>query len=210
MRRRFAGFEVAGHLAVPAPATGAWLTGQSAAHHSRLSPGQLALLDDLTPLGFTAVRGGFPYNEAAMQHPYRAEPIGIASVRNTAQHVAATLSPRFAHDLAEHLQPLLDRTTQHLLLLCGSTGAQMMSAALPHVRLPGSLNVQVVALGPVGRLPAPRPRLRVHVIQGGRDLVSRWVYRGPVDTRVAGGHMDYAVHPDVRAEVLRVARELVT
>jgi len=198
-------FRVEDHLAEPAAWTAIWLTGQSSMRHSRLSPAQATLLEQVALIGFHPLRAGLPFNRAAMTVEYRREPLGPASVRNGAQYLAATLGRRFGREVATHLQPVLDLTSERLLVLCGSAGAQLLSSALPHLVRPPELGVWVVGLGPVGRLEAPDPRWRVHVVQGDRDRVSRWGYRGPVDLVVPGGHLDYAAHPLVRAEVLRVA-----
>lgn len=206
----FARYDVAGHLAEPAPHVAAWLTGQSSLRHSLLSPEQDAMLDHLAILGFRPVRAGFPWNSAALGEPYRREPVVGASVRNGAQFLAARLSRRFGRDAARHLGPLVERTSRRLLLVCGSAGAEILTAAVAHLgRTDGGPRVLAVALGPVGRLPAPDSGVTVHVIRGDRDPLSRWACRAPADRTVRGGHLDYAASPQVHAEVLRVAREFL-
>lgn len=205
MTRWFDHYRTEEHLAAPSPVAAAWLTAQSSFRHSRLSPAQAGLLEILAGLGYTAVPAGFPYNRAALTYPYRREPLAVASVRNGAQYLAARRSRRFGREVARHLQPLVDATTDRLLLLCGSSGAQLLTASLPSLHLPADLRVLAVALGPVGRLPGSGSGVEVHVVQGRSDVVSRWGHRGPVHRRVAGGHLDYAAAPEVRAEVLDVA-----
>lgn len=197
------------HLAVDARAAAAWLTGQSTFRHSRLSPPQAGLLDALGELGLATVDGGFPYNRAALAHPYRREPLTTASLRNGAQYLAARHSPRFGQEVARHLQPLVDATSDRLLLLCGSSGGQLLTASLPWVRRRDGLRVLAVALGPVGRLPGPGSGVEVYVVQGRSDVLSRWGHRGPVHRTVTAGHLDYAAAPEVRAEVLDVARRFL-
>jgi len=205
----FARYDPDDHLAEPARDCAAWLTGQSSFEHSSLSPGQMALLDDVAGLGYNPVRSGFPYNSALLAVPYRKEPVIGASVRNAAQFAAARTSRRFAEDLARHLQPLLDHTSRRLLLLCGSCGAELFTAALPHLRVPAGLRVLVVALGPVGRLPDEDARVKVRVVRGTRDWLSRAVSRVPEQHLVPGGHLDYVKLPQVRAVVLSVGREFL-
>lgn len=209
MTRWFDRYRTEEHLAVPAPAVTAWLTGQSSFRHSRLSPAQAGFLEALAGLGFTAVPAGFPYNRAALGQPYRREPLVAASVRNGAQYLAARHSRRFGLEVARHLQPLVDATADRLLLLCGSSGAQLLTSALPSLRLPAGLKVLAIALGPVGRLPGSGSGVEVHVVKGRTDVVSRWGHRGPVHRQVAGGHLDYAAAPEVRADVLDVARRFL-
>lgn len=193
------------HLSVSADDVAVWLTGQSSYEHSRLSPAQDAVLDALADEGWTTVRAGLPWTAGAVARPYRAEPLLLASVRNTAQWRAARRDPAFADDVARHLRPLLERTGRRLLVLCGSAGAQLLTAGLARLGAPDAARpeVTVVALGPVGRLPEG---VRVHVVRGRADLLSRWACRHPSDTVVPGGHLAYAGSRDVLGVVLEVAR----
>jgi hypothetical protein len=202
---RFSRYDVADHLAASAANCAAWLTGQSSYRHSQLSAGQLDLLNSLTAVGYEAVCGGFPFNGGAMTVPYRHEPLAAASVRNCAQYLAARVDRRFGAELARHLQPLFDRTGRRLVLLCGSCGLELLAAALPLLRLRPRLEVLVLALGPVGRLPAGGSRFRLHVIRAEGDWISRLGCRRAPDLRVPGGHLGYLRKCAVRAEVLRVA-----
>lgn len=198
------------HLAGPAEMRAAWLTGQSSFRHSQLSPQQHGMLDALAGLGYVPMRCGFPYNREALVEPYRRESLVAASIRNAAQYVASRGGRRFGVEVARHLRPLVERTSDHLLLLCGSCGADLFAAALPHIRLDaGRPVVTVVALGPVGRVPTEDGRITVRVVRGDRDRISRWGCREPADVVVPGGHLDYAAAPAVRAAVLRLAREAV-
>lgn len=197
--------------AAPAARRVAWLTGQSSWAHSELSAGQHAVLDALAADGWDPVRLGLPWTTSARAAGSTAPRSGLlaASARNTAQHLAARPGGRFARQVAGHLQPLLDTTTQRLLLLCGSTGAQVAGAVAPLVRVPDGVVVHVVALGPVGRLPEPGPAWQVHVVRGTGDRISRWGYRGPVDVHVPGAHLDAATGPAARDAVRRLASDSV-
>jgi hypothetical protein len=208
---RFARYQVTDHLAGTVPACAAWLTGQSSYRHSQLSPGQLELLDAVAAEGFAAVRAGFPFNAEALSEPYHREPMAAASARNAAQYLAARLDRRFQAELTRHLQPLFDRTGRRLVLLCGSCGLELLTAALPRLAMPAGLRVLAVALGPVGRClqVADDARIRLHVIQGTGDWISRLGYRRTPDLRVRAGHMGYLHRPVVRAEVVRVCAEFL-
>lgn len=190
-------FDVSAHLATPADATAAFLTGQSSFRQSNLAPDQLLLLDELADLGYRPMRAGFPYHPAALREPFTKAPAIPAAVRCTAQYVAATCSEPFGREVARHLQPLVDATSRHLLLVLGSCGAQLYAAARPHLHLPRSLQVHVVALGPVGRLPRDHDLL---VLRGRWDVLSHALSRGPGRT-VPGGHLGYLQHVEVRAAV---------
>jgi hypothetical protein len=127
-------------------------------------------------------------------------------VRNAAQFLAARLDRRFQSELARHLQPLFDQTGQRLVLLCGSCGLELLAAAWPRLAMPAGLRVLAIALGPVGRrLPSAGALVRLHVIQGAGDWISRLGCRGSPDLRVRAGHMSYLDHREVRAEVVRVS-----
>lgn len=205
--RRWRRYLADDHLATFTADCAAWLSGQSSYRHSQLSPGQLDLLDALASLGCATIRCGFPYNSAAQALPYSAEPLAAASVRNSAQYLAARFDRRFQAELARHLQPLADRTSRRLVLLSGSCGLELLAAALPRLCLRPGLRVLAVGLGPVGRRPGSQVRL--HVIQGDGDWISRLGYRGAADLRVPGGHMAYLNRADVRGEVLRVVSEFL-
>ena len=206
--RVFARYDVADHLAAPADHVAAWLTGQSSFRHSRLSPEQDAVLDGVERLGYATVRCGFPWNAAALREPYRREPILPASARNAAQFAAARLGTGHGQEVARHLQPVVDAASRRLLLICGSAGAELLTAALPHLRL-DARPVLAVALGPVGRLPGPGDGVRVHVVRGAGDRLSRWGCSDRSHAVVPGGHLDYARSTAVRAEVERVAAEFL-
>ncbi|MBT8226506.1 MAG: hypothetical protein HKP61_15260 [Dactylosporangium sp.] len=210
---RFTAYDLAEHCcaspgARPVAQRAAWLTGQSAYRHSQLSPGQHGLLDALDAVGFTPLRAGFPYNRAALAASYRPEPIVVASRRNAAQFLAARFSRTFRDEIARHLQPVVDRTSRRLLLLCGSCGLEFLTAAWPLLVLPAELEIVAMVLGGFGRVPAPGSQLRVYAVRGKNDLVSRLGCRLAPDERVPGGHLDYAASPEVRAAVLRFARVL--
>ena len=206
---RFAGYHPSRHCVEAVRAGAAWLTGQSSYRHSQLAPEQLALLDRLEDVGFTPVRAGFPYNRAAITVPYRREPIVRSSTRNVAQFLAARRSGQFQAELVAHLTPLVERVSARLLLICGSCGLEFLAAALPRLPVPAALEILAVALGPVGRVPAPHPRLRLYTVRGGGDLISRLGCRLGTDLGVSGGHMDYADNPVVRDVVVRLAADFL-
>jgi len=195
--RRFARYDVERHLARPAQARAAWLTGQNSFRHSTLSPAESAVLGELEAVGYEPLHCGFPYNADAVTLPFRKEPVIPAAWRCTAQYLAATYSERFAHEVARHLQPLVDATSRHLLLLVGSCGAQMLGAARPLLRVPDGLSVHVLALGPVGRLPQ---HPAAQVLRGRWDVLSHTLSRAP-GRIVPCGHLGYLEEPEVRSAI---------
>jgi hypothetical protein len=151
----------------------------------------------VTALGWVSLEANFPYNQAALAAGYRPAPLLAASVRNSAQFVAALGSPAFRQACARHLQPLLDATTSRLVLLCGSCGLQLFYAALPWLRVPTGLRIQLLGLGPVCVRHQSHPQVAVAVVQGHRDWLSRGLCRLPCNYRVPAGHLNYAGLPEL-------------
>lgn len=175
-----------------APFRAAWLTGQSSWQHSTISPSQEAVLDDLEALGWSPLRLGYPWTTAADAPEYSRTPLVAASIRNTWQGVAARAGTPFGAAIAAHLQHLMDGCEHRLLLLCGSAGARMITAARPALVLPEHLRVDLIGVGPVGALPPDGDLGRVRVVRGAGDLLSRWSCPTPADVVVSGGHLDAA------------------
>lgn len=203
-------YDPAHSLARPAPQVVAWLTGQSAYGSVHLSPAQAALLQAVSSPTWVGLAANFPYNRVALKAGYLPAPLLAASVRNGAQFVAALGSPAFGRACARHLQPLLDATTSRLVLLCGSCGLQLFYAALPGLRVPAGLQIQLVGLGPVCLRPQAHPQVAVTVVQGRRDWLSRCLCRLPGHYRVPGGHLDYATLPQVSQLVKAILSPVVT
>ncbi|MBF9221270.1 hypothetical protein [Hymenobacter ruricola] len=197
--RRLRRYDPADSLARPAAQVVAWLTGQSDYRSACLSPAQAALLRAVATPGWVGLEANFPYNQAALMASHRPAPLLAASVRNSAQFVAALASPAFRQACARHLQPLLDAATRRLVLLCGSCGLQLFYAALPGLRVPPGLQIQLIGLGPVCVRYQAHPQVAVAVVQGRRDWLSRGLCRLPCTYRVPAGHLDYAELPELPA-----------
>lgn len=206
---RWCGLDPAVRLVEPVECRSVWLTGQSSYRHSQLSPGQHLLLDATAEVGFTPLRAGFPYHPDLLTVPYRPEPLIVASVRNTAQYLAARFSQRFPHEIARRLQPLLDRTGRRLLALCGSSGLEWWTAAWHLLRLPPGVEILLLALGPVGRPSPADPRARLVIVRGRRDWISALGCRRPAQVKVDGGHLDYVHLPEVEQTVRHVAKDFL-
>jgi len=198
--------EATDSLATPAPLVAVWLSGQVVHSHSHLSASQTRLLAQVASAGWAVVPGGLPY-DAAGPCP-TADGTGtcaeatlpVASARSLAQYLTAPYG--FGTQVARFLRPVVDATGERLLVVVGSAGAQMLTAACERLAWPERLGLDVVALGPVGRLPS---RARTFVVQARRDRISRLGYRGTVDVVVPGAHMGYPDRPEVRRVVSEVA-----
>lgn len=192
------------------------LTGQSSFRHSRLSPPQVALLASVARHGYDPVWSGFPYHAGLLTEVWhRPEPLLLASICNARQFIAARYDSTFRTEVARGLQRLLDHTSEHLLVITGSSGLHLWAQARPSLHIPPGLQVDVIALGPV-MMSAPLPGgptdpdLRLKVIQGRWDRFSQWGYRGPVDHQVDVGHLDYSGNAQVAALVADLAAALAT
>lgn len=216
-----------GAAAAVAEARFAWLTGASDPSSRLLGGAHLALVVDLARrFGAVAVPSNLPYPQlgappcpgpdGAAVPTARAVPLPLASCRNTVHHLKARFGTRRTTAEAVHgLTRLLGCTRSRLVLLCGSTGWELLALALragprpgagggPGVgpgastgRRPGGPRVLALGLGPVGpaRMPATDLDLTTHVVRGSTDLISRLAGPRRADTTVACGHLGYAAHP---------------
>jgi hypothetical protein len=169
------------------------LTGQSSFRSSRLTESQSDLLRALgDQLAAEPLFLGFPFH-SALDVPDREPPLTAAALRNTWQYLWSRTDRTFQRTIARALQPWLDATCERLFVLTGSCGLQMLCSAWPELRDAGRL--RVVALGPA----CWRPNLPdLFTIQGRSDYWSRLLYRGPVSSYCAGGHLDYWNSLEVR------------
>ncbi|WP_257388814.1 hypothetical protein [Tahibacter caeni] len=163
----------------------AFLTGQSDPQGCALSPSQQRFVAAFA--ASAAVDRNFPYADDTPA--FRAVPLWRASIANARQYLDSRgVAFRRRHRPA--VEALLARRDRSLLL-AGSCGLEL----LVNLQLPRDLldRVAVFAYGPVARR---RPDCDCLLLQGHRDLLSRW-YFPQADVRVAAGHMDYLAQADV-------------
>lgn len=190
--------DAAGCLCAPAATRLLLLTGQSDFAGSALSPQQTEFLDTVAPPACAVLHAGFPFHRSFLESPYRDAAMAAAAFRNARQFGWTLYSPRFRHIVAQRLQSAIAATTRRLILITGSCGLQLANAAWPALRLPDSVRLTVIALGPACFAPL---RMPATIIQGRRDRWSRLFYRGPVDHHCDCGHLDYYASEDVAARV---------
>ncbi|MEW6639030.1 MAG: hypothetical protein AB1586_00900 [Pseudomonadota bacterium] len=176
------------------------LTGQSDFATSALPPDKHAFLAAVAPPGAVVTPVGFPWHASFAAPSAGPVPLARASVRNARQWIWARHSAVYRAALATIVGTLLARTEQRLLLVTGSCGVDLLTAAL--ARLPAHGPEIVAAIvGPAGRAP-PKGRLtRALVVQGRRDIWSRALWRGAVDERPPCGHLDYYGDAATRAAI---------
>ena len=191
----------AGSVVAPADRTLMVLTGLSSLVSADLSDTQRRFLRDVVPAGVQAVDANFPYHPGMLTGSAVTAPLWRASLRNTAQGLAAWVVPGFPRLVARHLQPAFDRTRTHLGIITGSCGLMLLARASRWLRVPPKLRLSVIALGPVG--PGPSGRLRAYTVRGSHDWISRCLSTGRADAHVPAGHLDYCVDPEVLALVTR-------
>lgn len=180
-----------------APARVAILTGQARLDQSPLSPAQASFLAAVTPPGWQAVVGGFPWDGATPAPPAPFAQAAAASIR---QYLWARLSRRYARAAGAAIARLM-RASDRLALITGSAGLAILNAAEPV--LPAT-PLTVIALGPAGR--APRLPCRFHVIRARGDHWARLL--GPAaDRLIPGDHYGYWTSAEARATVAAILRD---
>ena len=126
-----------------------------------------------------------------------------ASWRNGRQVVWSRYSPAFRAVVARRVQTVVDATSERLILLTGSCGLQLANDVWTLLRLPVSLRMDVIALGPACFDELRSPAV---VVQGRGDGWSRLFYRGRVDHHCECGHLEYWESHEARKLVSGVLR----
>jgi hypothetical protein len=202
-RTRLAALDESLSLVKPAPSRLILLTGQSSFRSSRLLPAQVEFLNCVAPPHVEPLPKGFPYHAS---FECAAPPPGLlaASVRNALQVCWSLFSPAYRRSVAGLLQTVFRHTSESLYIVTGSCGLQILASAWPMLTVPDSLQLRVVALGPVLLRAGALPVDWIFALQGRRDLWSRLLYRGRLEARCDSGHLDYWSSPDARELVARL------
>lgn len=169
-----------------------FLTGQSDPGRNALSAEQSAFLDSLALPEGERLPLNFPWDHETA--PHRDVSLAQATVANVAQFLGARRA-RFGARHRADLERLLART-EHLVLLAGSCGLELLRAIDPPREAWPRLHV--FAYGPVAWA---RPEWHCHLVGGRRDPISRAFFTRP-DTLVDADHMSYLREPVVRDEAL--------
>jgi hypothetical protein len=191
--------------AEPAPARVVLLTGQSSFRTSRLSEAQTDFLRMVAPPASEPLFAGFPFHpDFDRDAP---EPnLLAASLRNGWQFAWSLWSPTFQQTVARALQPLFHSTHESLQIVTGSCGLQLLAGAWPRLTKRENLFVRIVALGPTLLRPYTLDTRTVFALQGRRDLLSRWCYRGGIAAYCDAGHLDYWQSAETRRRVAQLLR----
>lgn len=172
------------------------LSGQSDYAHSELSEEQKRFLNLFEKHGFAPLETGFPFNKL---HNFKnRERSGIirASLRNAEQFIALVLNEHFRKLVAKHLQPAFDASAS-IIIVCQSSGLQMLKSASPLLKIKPDAKIKVFALGPVMWNRFADKRFEVHIIKGKNDWVSNSLDKTPTSFKVNCNHMDYCHSPEV-------------
>ena len=165
------------------PAKIVLLTGLSNPRSCALSDIQLTFLSSLDVPESWKVYRNFPWVDGEDQSPL--PPLWKASLHNAWQFLLAS-TPLFRRIARPHWDAML-RTTEHLFVLTGSCGLQIVNC-LQHGRASSVPRIDVLGFGPVAWR---APKLSCRLVQGDGDALSRLLFR-KVDYRLAGlGHMRY-------------------
>ena len=178
------------------------LTGQSDLSQNPLSPDQRRFLAEIAPPDVDQVLTGFPF--ADDQGVGAARPsLFAASIANARQYLWSLGDARYRALAARAVSRLLGATRKDLILVTGSCGLAIVTAALPQRQPNRGVRCTVLALGPVGR--PPPDWVRFQAVVGRRDFWSRALYRGRVDAVIDAGHLGYWTSREARAIAARLA-----
>lgn len=176
------------------------LTGRSSFTQCFLNPDQERFFDAVASPGVESLRAHFPYHTDWLREPYAEPPLWVASWRSIVQCLTVMHSQRYRRALARHLQVVLDRC-QQLLLVTGSAGLALWESARPFLKF--DTQVRVLALGPVIWFTPSYERPTI--IRGRGDWASRLLSTPLLrpDVEIDGAHLSYydspVVHRLVRA-----------
>lgn len=166
------------------------LSGQSDFSHSELSKEQMRLLSLFNDLGYETTKTGFPFNKEHDFAGCKRSNLFKASLRNMLQFYYSITDEQYKKMLVRHLQPMCSGA-EKILIVCQSSGLNMLKAALPYLTIEEGTNITVLALGPVAWGRFQDPRMNVVVIKGYWDVVSRLCDRQKVNFWVSCHHLNY-------------------
>lgn len=201
-----AGLAPDGFLIPETPRLVCLLTGQSSFTSSALPPDKRDFLAAIAPAGWAVLGEGFPWHRR-LSPPGPVPGLLAASLRNARQWLWARHHQAYRQILGHILGRLLDGR-ERLLLVTGSCGIDLLAAGLATLPPPPAARIDLVALGPAGRMPPPGWCARTLILQGRGDGWSRALWRGPVDHRPGCGHLDYYTDTETIDLVRRFAAEV--
>lgn len=102
-----------------------FLSGSSDFFCAGLTTGQLDLLHEICPSGYTVVASNSPFNQDFEHINFPQESLLSASASNVIYYWHTILNPDFQKLLQEHLSPLLE--AQEVVLFCKSSGVNMLT-----------------------------------------------------------------------------------
>ncbi len=174
-----------------------FLSGSSDITCAGLTAGQLDLLHEICPSGYSVVASNFPFNQDFEHIKSPQVSLLSASASNIIYYWHTILNFRFQKLLQEHLSPLLE--AQEVVLVCKSSGVNMLTQWFRslgnQVTLP---RLRVIALGPVSHLLLNQKELELLVIKGKKDPYSRILDRHSADIQVDTDHYSYEYREDVK------------
>lgn len=162
-----------------------FLTGQSNPRSCALSPAQHAFLRQIEMPEMVSIELNFPYRQGPGFTPV---PLWQASLNNLKQYLFSRRHG-FAASYRADVIRVIDQA-HHTLFLAGSCGLELFA----NLGLPSAMKQRctLLAYGPVTRrLP---PEGRVIVVQGTRDLLSRFSVNH-CDHPLECSHLDYLTTP---------------
>ncbi len=149
------------------------------------------------------VHKNFPFIDSSLQNDpaneARKPTLLMASFANMLQFLKCR-SLNYRALSAPHWKQLFE-STNHLIIITGSCGLQLLDDAVSQLDAPSKLDI--LALGPVvyrplAIRPPMRPGITIDAVQGTRDWISRLTYRGKSNLVRRLGHLGYWMNRETR------------
>lgn len=179
-----------------------FLSGNSTLAHAELSNIQQAGLLPLQDRGYMVVGSNFPYNRGfRTKHPIFPGLLK-ASWHNILYYIFSLKQDKFKKQLLRHFKPITE--AKQMVIIAQSSGLNLFTQIVDECSFKHP--VLVIALGPVSHKRLNHPKVRVVVIKGRKDWVSRLLDHHPVDYWAECDHFEYLKNKQVREYIYDIIK----
>lgn len=180
-----------------------FLSGQSDYFHSSLSEEQIILLNYILQYGYSPIKVGFPYNNKHNFQNCKRANIFMASIRNIQQFYYCIFSKNYKKLIAKHLQPIFD-SMHDTVLICQSSGLNMLKVSLPYMKINNKKKIIVIALGPVVYGRFSYKGFNLSIIKGRKDWISNLIDKNMADYEIYCNHFGYCKNSEIFSIIKRI------